>query len=967
MADFGDPSTWEMNVDQFIDSGLPKEKPPELLDIQEQNRKQRLLQSLQRIGGGLEDSSLDFIRRENFSDGSFKDSIREAEKAVAEFEKKNNRVPYPKELPKVIGKSRSQMYRILKASNKNLTTPFPQGEEGVLMKKNIAEGNKSIKKGMNIIKADYKKFKKTALPNQKYYVGANLISFKNVDGNTVTLSGNPKTRNKIIDNLMEEGLDIIRVENASGAIGGENITGGLSKEERNHFKKNYKNKSLGEMTRKFLPEGTGTTTAAYDKKIHKFRMYKNNLVDQKIIKDEDLIKPLEFEPKAPGQAGREFRKRRGDDLKKLGVKNQEDWLASLKREIADEIYGKKAFATDAKGKIRVRIDQGHRAGYDQFKKLGAKYSISTVGPDLDDINRKNIKLVENKLKPLYQKQVSLFNKAKKNLTPELKKSIGANNDAIAELVAKAQFDDPKIKGRIVGVQVDPFNLKVGTTPVDYTKALDLGVLDDAIRIGVGTEGKIDKLIIKENYKSLLLKEGAEQGFLNKEGKKAINKEFKKIIASVSPNKNCQGKFNEGGPVNIDQCFLEGKKAINDGKIAKGAQSRNFAKFANKAMEIGKQSGRGLRTIGKFGILPEMVILGVDTAIRAGSGATFDEAFKKASDIYRTDEAYEKANELEVRRIDPANADIILNLRKFNNERAKLDSLRQEKEADLALAGNDFAETDSGMTYEETENFHNPRIQKQENNLFNASISDAEERAGLAKEAEFEDKRGVLDKQSPIGKRLDALAEVRGFKQVVDLFNTGTVQQPDVSAQAIDNYAPDAFKKTIQKYGPQVTLDVIKKFEAEQEYPEGAVRNKNLQDEERRLLFEAAKNDPALAELYFGPSMTFAGDPIDQTDLQDEMNLDRGIYSQGGRIGFKDGPKNPGRRTFMKLAAGIASIPIFGKFFKPAVPLVKKLANSSTVMPDWFPNFVDKFIGRSIGKKIDADLWNIQILIYQILN
>ena len=66
MADFGDPSTWEMNVDQFIDSGLPKEKPQELLDLQEQNRKQRLLQSLQKIGGGLEDSSLDFIRRENF-------------------------------------------------------------------------------------------------------------------------------------------------------------------------------------------------------------------------------------------------------------------------------------------------------------------------------------------------------------------------------------------------------------------------------------------------------------------------------------------------------------------------------------------------------------------------------------------------------------------------------------------------------------------------------------------------------------------------------------------------------------------------------------------------------------------------------------------------------------------------------------------------------------------------------------
>ena len=69
MVDFGDPSTWEMNVDQFIDSGLPKEKPQELLDLQEQNRKQRLLQSLQKIGGGLEDSSLDFIRRKNFGEG----------------------------------------------------------------------------------------------------------------------------------------------------------------------------------------------------------------------------------------------------------------------------------------------------------------------------------------------------------------------------------------------------------------------------------------------------------------------------------------------------------------------------------------------------------------------------------------------------------------------------------------------------------------------------------------------------------------------------------------------------------------------------------------------------------------------------------------------------------------------------------------------------------------------------------
>ena len=46
---------------------LPQPKPQELLDIQEDNRKGRLLESLNKIGGRLEDSSLDFIRRQNFS------------------------------------------------------------------------------------------------------------------------------------------------------------------------------------------------------------------------------------------------------------------------------------------------------------------------------------------------------------------------------------------------------------------------------------------------------------------------------------------------------------------------------------------------------------------------------------------------------------------------------------------------------------------------------------------------------------------------------------------------------------------------------------------------------------------------------------------------------------------------------------------------------------------------------------
>jgi len=44
---------------------------------------------------------------------------------------------------------------------------------------------------------------------------------------------------------------------------------------------------------------------------------------------------------------------------------------------------------------------------------------------------------------------------------------------------------------------------------------------------------------------------------------------------------------------------------------------------------------------------------------------------------------------------------------------------------------------------------------------------------------------------------------------------------------------------------------------------------------------------------------------------------------GGRARFgKGGPSNPGRRNFLKLAAGLAALPVVGKFFKWAKPLSK---------------------------------------------
>ena len=98
--------------------------------------------------------------------------------------------------------------------------------------------------------------------------------------------------------------------------------------------------------------------------------------------------------------------------------------------------------------------------------------------------------------------------------------------------------------------------------------------------------------------------------------------------------------------------------------------------------------------------------------------------------------------------------------------------------------------------------------------------------------------------------------------------------------------------------------------------------------------------------------------MDKRQLKDFDITDRKPNAMGGRIGLqKGGPPNPGRRNFMKLMAGLASIPVLGKFFKLAKPAAKitQLKNTSTAMPTWFPKFVDKFVSNSVGKKIDADL------------
>jgi hypothetical protein len=83
----------------------------------------------------------------------------------------------------------------------------------------------------------------------------------------------------------------------------------------------------------------------------------------------------------------------------------------------------------------------------------------------------------------------------------------------------------------------------------------------------------------------------------------------------------------------------------------------------------------------------------------------------------------------------------------------------------------------------------------------------------------------------------------------------------------------------------------------------------------------------------------------ETMIKNLKTKDRKPNAIGGRIGFDKGsPPSKGRRNFLKLLGGLASIPVFGKLFKaakPAAKVAKTVEQTTSGVPAYFPKLVEK--------------------------
>jgi len=287
--------------------------------------------------------------------------------------------------------------------------------------------------------------------------------------------------------------------------------------------KKYKN--LPQETKFDFQSGGAAQANKYNNflKSNNIQPTKNNKVRfTNLLKEQGLY--VKAPVRDPGQV--KNLKRRKTNIRKTGNFQYEESLNKYKVKILESLGVAKDKLKG--GGERVAIQLAHRLSFDQLAVLGGQYSGENIGADFTRINVKDAKILENELKPLYKKQANAVRIAKKfpigKIPKQLSKSIDDINFQISELVAE------KSNGRIQGVQVDPKNLKVYSTPVDARFSAAFGVDTTEpyknMKGSLARKKYLDDIFFKLNFAEQIKNEALQSGLIKSApknfGKNALN-------------------------------------------------------------------------------------------------------------------------------------------------------------------------------------------------------------------------------------------------------------------------------------------------------------------------------------------------------------------------------------------------------------------------------------------------------------
>jgi len=839
MAEFGTPETWNMKVGDFIETELPKEKPQALLDLQEQNRKSRVLDALNKIGPGLMDESLDFIKRENFSTAGLAKTLLKKIQPYAGADKiglptkKLDRTPEKNFMKafidfmnkkhggnfsaaaRAIGEDRNKIKGIfdrVRLSETGTRAGADVGKGGKLQT-TIPEPKKKTlyKDATTAVKADQKFFKdKIKNYNKtKYYNAKDL-------GNILELDFPDKgVLDKFTNDLKRFN---VKSKSATGVEGG---------------KKTYQ---LGDVVDKL--------TVGYKKKL---------VEGQRLSQSERAAIDAKLDP----------------DLKSF-LGNFRQTTRNISKE--EDIYVPNAIE-DVGHPLSVKIT-------DKYPKLTKNSNINKINTlTFQDpiVNQKILEATgyESKHDVLLKKLDKLVGK---KIGPEEIKELQEIKNTMNALHSKA-VEDVKNLAKEGTSLYNPRTKKTTTYKSKYFK---------------GQENRIPKIDINIPKQGQIFK--SEDLFVDMSN---VNPAFKVgLVEEINPNARFFKDLTKEQKEIYKRNVLDQTKFNLDKFYTKAGFPKEQVDELKDSLEFGTASKLGIGTVGTLGL--------GSTAAAADEG---DGNFISTKDVDGNLVA------MELPRTDAETLDEFA-----------------EKEQKGSLLGDIGA--GAGLTT---------------GAVLGSKATQADPLKGLRRFG----KKGAMN-----------LLKILGTPAGVAAYEAGLI--PGLEGGVADRLkegdsAEDVFLRSPSTYAglPLATLgqEFLKTRPALQR-----LLNLGLSPKVVRMGTPVGIGLMGLTGLY-DAAKTYqeefeAMSPEQQKEYlkeQEEFGEDIQGAAEGGRIGFADGPKDPSKRTFMKIMAGIASLPVVGKFFKAGKPVVEKLVNTPTVMPDWFPNFVQKFMNNSIGKKIDADL------------
>ena len=932
---------------------LPEPKPQELLDIQEDVRIQRQQDTMDKARPFLMEESVDFIEREEKAIGGGLISGTDLGTREGFAGIRYNLKPlggegneYIKTFETKGGEKRYLMDYSRSGFNRKFTQPFtPEG-----LKRVKEERDKVIEefKSKGITEKSIKKLKNPPNPNKPWRYRQSVRGNQTINRYFATEAEAKAAQDKVLEGrakarfvsykdelpdikrLLKEGKTIKQVskkldvpmsaiQKELGKIGKkasdfQPISYTEDPKLRKQFIDNYRKLSRSDLAKKLFPDDPAKTA---DSKYGKLR---------EALTDEGLVEPKKrgelseerlAKVKTPFEAEKQKRERRTKKLVKLGSKEYENSLTKFKTEI-----GRLLGIKEKKGpKISfMPLDLSHRSDIRLLSRLGdQKITPGDLGLEFTEANRRGIsrykfgvKTLERKLEPLYAQQKRLFNKvAKDGISKNLTNLIEQNNNKIDNLFRTA---DPVIASKLNPVLMnaetgEPFRI----TPIGARTLFEIGKPLEDVELG-----GLDDFTIKRNYANQIVQVAKEEGLLDitdKEAQQVINKYFEDAGTRA--------------PIKTVKRTIAGQIQ----EIPRGTEG--FVPDADLLRkELIPTEEAGQKKLTALQQLASGKNVGFDPILATRAG--FEEFVKPAAKI-----GLRGAAGLADLALSAGAGPIGLGVGALIETGQAMPELTR---GNIKEAGR---RTIIGSLLPES------LVGSMRGDLLKLAET-PEEKIAMQNFIDFEKDR---EKYETNVKNLRYLEENPFEAEGIDL----SILQNKVLEQRADleDRVPKVF---FPEFAEEIYPTLVRRLDAQNvenlEGPLGFFVGRRGIDRRDKIIQEIGEQGLSGQEPFYGQA------PVQVSPEELDEIYESGIMAManGGRIGFADGPDDPSKRAFMKIMAGIASLPILGKFFKSAnvAKKVVPLTNTTTTMPEWFPQFVEKALAKGVQTKVDADLIEVKI-------